>query len=109
MSDRPVRLRERARWDIEDAISYYRKEHAQQSALDFIDALERVYAMIGRHPGAGSTRYGHELGLPGLRTAPVERFPYLVFYVEREDHLDVWRVLHTKRDIPASFGVHTGS
>ena len=26
---------------------------------------------------------------------PVDRFPYLVFYVERVDHVDVWRVLHT--------------
>ena len=27
--------------------------------------------------------------------------PYLVFYVERPDHIDVWRVLHSQRDIPA--------
>jgi toxin ParE1/3/4 len=24
-----------------------------------------------------------------------------VFYVERPDHMDVWRVLHGQRDIPA--------
>jgi toxin ParE1/3/4 len=24
-----------------------------------------------------------------------------VFYVEREDHIDVWRVVHAQRDIPA--------
>jgi toxin ParE1/3/4 len=24
-----------------------------------------------------------------------------VFYVEREDHIDVWRVLHAQRNIPA--------
>jgi toxin ParE1/3/4 len=24
-----------------------------------------------------------------------------VFYVERPDHIDVWRVLHDTRDIPA--------
>jgi toxin ParE1/3/4 len=24
-----------------------------------------------------------------------------VFYVERHDHIDVWRVLHGQRDIPA--------
>ncbi|ENO88947.1 plasmid stabilization system [Thauera aminoaromatica S2] len=29
------------------------------------------------------------------------RYPYLVFYVERADHIDVWRVLHGERDIPA--------
>jgi len=31
----------------------------------------------------------------------VKRFPYLAFYVERADHVDVWRVLHGARDIPA--------
>ncbi len=42
-----------------------------------------------------------ELDLPGLRCWPVKRYPYLVFYVERDDHIDVWRVLHGQRDIPA--------
>ena len=38
----------------------------------------------------------------GARGAwPLRRYPYFVFYVEREDHLDVWRVLHAQRDIPA--------
>jgi toxin ParE1/3/4 len=31
----------------------------------------------------------------------LKRHPYLVFYVERADHLDVWRVLHGMKDIPA--------
>ena len=29
------------------------------------------------------------------------RFPYLIFYFERDDCVDVWRVLHGQRDIPA--------
>jgi toxin ParE1/3/4 len=29
------------------------------------------------------------------------RFPYLVFYLERADCIDVWRVLHAQRDIPS--------
>jgi len=29
------------------------------------------------------------------------RYPYLVFYVEHADHIDVWRVLDARRDIPA--------
>jgi toxin ParE1/3/4 len=32
-----------------------------------------------------------------------------VFFVEREDHIDVWRVLHGKRDIPAWMSDDTGS
>jgi toxin ParE1/3/4 len=46
-------------------------------------------------------RYAHELDLPGLRSWALSRYPYLVFYVERPDHVDVWRVLNSQRDLPA--------
>jgi toxin ParE1/3/4 len=35
-----------------------------------------------------------------LRSWRLARCPYVVFYVERDDHLDVWRVLHARQDIP---------
>ncbi|WP_310449038.1 type II toxin-antitoxin system RelE/ParE family toxin [Sulfuritalea sp.] len=76
-------------------------EGADQAALSFIDALERAYTHIGRHPASGSPRYAHELNLPGLRFWPLTRFPHLVFYFEHTDHVEVWRVLHGQRDIPA--------
>ena len=53
-----------------------------------------------RTPITGSPRYAHELNLPGLRSWPCKRYPYLVFYVELADSIDVWRVLHTRRDTP---------
>ena len=70
-------------------------------ALGFIDSLERAYGRIARHPATGSPRYAHELSLPWLRAWPLTRFPYLVFYIEHPDHIDVWRVLHGQRDILA--------
>lgn len=96
MKAKPVIPRALASQDVDDAISYYLSE----TALGFIDALEKAYARIGRHPSAGSTRYAHELDLPGLHCWPLKRYPHLVFYVERDDHIDVWRVLHGMRDIP---------
>ena len=45
--------------------------------------------------------YAHELNLPGLRFWPLARYPHLVFYVERPQPIEVWRVLHGQRDIPA--------
>lgn len=83
------------------AVEYYLAEDSGQVALGFIDALEQAYGRIGRHPATGSPRYAHELDLPGLCVWPLKRYPYLVFYVEREDQIDVWRVLHGQRDIPA--------
>jgi toxin ParE1/3/4 len=98
---KPVVLRERARQDVEDALAHYIDEGAGAAALGFIDALERAYAHIGRHPAVGSPRYAHDLNVPGLRFWALRRYSYLVFYVERSDHVDIWRVLHSQRDIPA--------
>jgi toxin ParE1/3/4 len=101
---KPVIPRELARRDVADAIAYYLGEEAEQAALGFIDALEHAYGHIGHHPASGSPRYAHELNLPELRAWPLTRYPYLIFYVERPDHIDVWRVLRARRDIPAWLG-----
>jgi hypothetical protein len=47
-------------------------------ALGFIDAVERAISQISR---SGSLRFSYELGIPHLRARPLDRFPYLVFYV----------------------------
>ncbi len=101
MTAKPVVPRELANQDMDDAIAYYLSEGAEQAALGFIDALEQAYEHIGRHPATGSPHYAHELNLPGLRFRALVNYPHLVFYVERSAHIDVWRVLHGKRDIAA--------
>ena len=101
MSGKRVIPREQARRDVEEGIDYYLAEAGETTALAFIDALERAYGHISRHPATGSPYYAQELNIPGLRFWPLRRSPWLVFYVERDDHLDVWRVLHAERDISA--------
>jgi toxin ParE1/3/4 len=93
--------RSQADRDVNGAIAYYLELRAVDAAMGFIDALEKAYGHIGRHPAAGSPRYAHELNLPDLRFWLVPGYPYVVFYVERDDHVDVWRILHATRDIPA--------
>lgn len=44
----------------------------------------------------------YELAIPDLRVRPLSSFQNLVFYVISDDVIDVWRVLHTKRDIPSA-------
>lgn len=101
MSAKPVVARALAAQDIDDAIAYYLAESAPAAALGFIDALEQAYTHLGRQPATGSPRYAHALDVPGLRCWPLTRYPYLVFYIEGAHHIDVWRVLHSQRDIPA--------
>lgn len=100
MKAKPVIPRRRAELDIQEAVEHYLAEAGSQVALSFIDALEQAMLHIAQHPASGSPRYEHELHLPGLRHWPLKRFAELVFYVELESHIDVWRVLHGQRDIP---------
>lgn len=101
MKAKPIVPRELANQDVDAAITYYLSEEAESAALGFIDAPEQAYQHISRHPATGSPRYAHALNLPGLRSWPLTGYPHLVFFMERDDHIDVWRVLHGQRDIPA--------
>jgi toxin ParE1/3/4 len=101
MKAKPVIPRALAQQDVDEALGYYLSEDAAQAALGFIGALEQACIHIGLRPATGSPRHAHGLDLPGLRGWPLKRYPYIVFYLERDDHIDVWRVLHSERDIPA--------
>lgn len=87
--------------DIGQALDYYLAV-APATALKFVAALERASTHIETHPSSGSPRYAHELGIPQLRFWKLRGFPYALFYVEHDDHLDVIRCPHLQRDIPAS-------
>jgi len=96
---KPIVRRALADDDILRAIDYF-VANAPEVALPFVDAVEETYRHIQKHPGSGSPRYAHELDLPGLRFWVCNRFPYLVFYVEQANKIEVWRVLHSHQDIP---------
>jgi toxin ParE1/3/4 len=95
-----AQLRAVAERDIEDAVDYYRDEAGPQLALDFLDALEAAITLLCQYPLSGSLRFAFELEIPALRSWTLQRFPYLVFYVPDDDRIDIWRVLHARRDIP---------
>jgi toxin ParE1/3/4 len=92
--------RARADRDIEEATHYYYREGGAEVALGFLAALEEAYEHIAAHPASGSPRLGHRLGIQELRSWPVKRYPYLIFFVERDDYVDVWRILRGARDVP---------
>lgn len=94
-------LRALAASDIEAAVAHYRAEAGQTTALDFVTALEAAINHLCQHPLTGSLRFAFELEIPDLRSWPLKRFPYLIFYVPEDDRINVWRVLHARRDIPA--------
>jgi toxin ParE1/3/4 len=101
VSPKRIERRPSADRDIDSAVEFYLREAGQSQALGFSAALEQALDHIARHPAAGSPRYGYELGLPGLRSWPLQRFPFLIFYADRDDHIEVLRILHAERDIAA--------
>lgn len=82
-------------------MNYYRDQAGPQTAFDFVDQLEAAVEHLRRHPLIGSLQLSYELEIPDLRSWPLRKFPYLVFYVPDDNCIDIWRVLHTRRDIPA--------
>lgn len=91
----------KAQLDVQEALAYYQVE-APHVADAFVNALERAVVHIQRAPGTGSPRYAIELDIPGLRFWLLSKFPYGLFYLEKDDQLLVIRLVHMARDVPAS-------
>lgn len=106
---KPLHWHPRAYVDIDDAAAWYARQGGVALELAFVAALESATKHIARHPGIGSNRHAGLLKLQGLQSWPVKGFPHLVFYFEREAHVDVWRLLHAQRDIPAWMAAPDGT
>jgi toxin ParE1/3/4 len=68
------------------------------AAARWVDQIEEKCAKLARFPRMGRVR--DELA-PGLLSFPVGA--YLIFYRIAENHIEIIRVLHAARDIPAAF------
>ena len=68
--------------------------------VDFALTVDSELSHLRRHPDTGSPRYGLQLGIPGLRSWPVKKFPYMIFYMVEDTRIVVLRVLHQSTDIP---------
>ena len=102
MSSKPVIRQAQAKRDIEEVVRHHAAEADERVVENVIAELERASDHLAHHPATGSLRYAYALDLPDLRVWPLKRFPYLMFYVERDDHVEIWRVLHHTRDLEAS-------
>lgn len=98
---KPARLRPRAEQDLIEAARYYAQEGGTALGARLFDAALAALKPIQRIPGMGSPRLGQLCDIPGLRSWGVEGFPLRWFYFERDDHLDVVRLLGDRQDIIA--------
>ena len=106
---KPAVLRPQALRDQHGEVRYYRKEGGTRLAVKVAKATNEALDQVEIEPGIGSPRLGKLLGIPGLRTWRVEKFPLLWCYFERGDHLDVVRLLGERQDVLAILGDEFGS
>lgn len=106
---KPAVLRPQALRDQQGEVRYYRKEGGTHLAVRVAKATNEALDQIELEPGMGSPTLGKLLGIAGLRTWRVRKFPLLWCYFERGDHLDVVRLLGERQDIFAILGDEFGS
>jgi len=82
--------RKEAETDLDDIQDYYNKISSQITDNFFIEFFETL-SFIEQEPKLFQIRYR------GIRIAPLYRFPYGIHYLEKENEVVIFRVLHTKR------------
>ena len=98
---KPAVLRPQALRDQPDEVRYYRTEGGTRVASRVANATNSALDQLELQPGMGSPALGKRIGIPGLRTWRVAKFPLLWCYFERPDHLDMVRLLGNRQDVAA--------
>ncbi len=89
----------KASQDLDDHFAYIAESNFK-AALKFFDSARSTIAQLARMPGIGSSYPVENPRLQGLRKWAVKDFRrYLIFYFEREDAIDVVRILYATQDI----------
>ena len=86
-----IRVRLRARRDIQDAASWY---EAQQSGLggEFLDEIEGAFVRISENPKIYPVVHRE------TSRAVVQRFPFCIYYRSTGSVVTVVAVMHSSRD-----------
>lgn len=101
---KPAELRPLAGEDLVERARYYVEagggELGRRIFAAATDALRSAESM----PGIGSPAIGELIEVPGLRRVGVAGFPCGWFYLERDDHLDVVRLLADRQHLHSLLG-----
>jgi toxin ParE1/3/4 len=78
--------------DIDQAFLYYAERAETRVAVRFLRRLDEAFERIAVFPKSCPIYSGD------ARRLVVRGFPYWIYYRERADAIEVFAVLHTKRD-----------
>jgi len=85
--------------DVDHAIDYYREHAGSLVAENFANEIVDAYQRLSRHPHIGSPRPSYDLDIFGVKSWSLRRFPHQIFYLVQQDLIELWRILHPKRDV----------
>jgi toxin ParE1/3/4 len=89
----------KASQDLDDCFAYISQDNPE-IALQFFDSARLTIAQIARTPGIGSGFITGNNRLQGLRKWAVKDFrKYLIFYIDRDDVVEIVRIIYAMRDI----------
>ena len=89
--------------DLDEHFEYL-AQYNLEAALNFFDAARQTFAQIARTPSIGSAYITKNSTLKGLRRWTVKSFRnQLIFYFDRDDRIEIIRVLNAARDIEGIF------
>jgi toxin ParE1/3/4 len=94
-----ILLRPRASQDLDDHFLYL-SQSSVEIAFRFFDSARSIIAQLARMPGMGNLYPVENPKLKGLRKWAIKDFrKYLIFYFERDDAIEVIRILYATQDI----------
>lgn len=85
-----LKLRKEAEADISNAYAWY-EEKREGLGSHFILCIEEAFARISRNP----KQYPEALN--PIRRAFIKRFPYAIYFIERETSITIIAVLHHRQ------------
>lgn len=89
-------------FDDLDQIAAYLQQDSPQSALRFLSSAEETIRFLADQPRIGHVWNPLHPRLKDVRSFPVKGFPkWIVFYRPLEGGIEVIRILHGARDLPA--------
>jgi toxin ParE1/3/4 len=100
---RTLRITRAAEQDLFDAARYIAQD-SPTAAGTLLNAFDHAYLSLLQFPDMGARRDFGNPELADLRFLPITGFEkYLIFYRATPDSLEIIRVIHGARDLPALF------
>jgi toxin ParE1/3/4 len=97
-----IGIRPQARLDVVELATHIGQDSVT-AANRFLDACDSTFQLLAEAPGIGGSYPTKNDRLAGLRVFRVKKFPsHLTFYLQRQNGIEIVRVVHGSRDIDAA-------